>query len=133
MNRTFRLTSTDKVNEAIKAMRSVGFDETHVVRIEPEKKDKTYPQLKTVHMWIKEVQQMFQESHGKYYTDEDLKYWFKSLFGIVEIYETPNGKRKRYKSFADYTAEEMSTFMDTMSHYCLTELELFLTLPGYED
>lgn len=103
------------------------------VEITKFKERKTLPQLKTIHMHIRETQDFFRDSAGKFYTDDQLKDWIKSLFGIVEIYETPTGKRKRYKSFADYTCEEMSKLIDDYMNYCVSELGLYLTLPGRED
>lgn len=68
-----------------------------------------------------------------FYTVEAWKEYFKELFGEIEVLETPNGPVSRYKSFSKYTVDEMRKFMDAMNHYCGSELEIFLPLPGVDD
>ena len=122
-----------QVDRAIEILKALPLNPVMVVKITEFKDSKSLAQLRTVHMWIKEVQESFQGTHGKYYRIDDLKDWFKSLFGIIEISDTPDGDMQKYKSFKDYTLEEMREFMDKMSHYCASELHIFLTIPGLED
>ena len=129
----FVLISNDHKQRAIDYILSQPLEHKLVVEVKPYKSSKTLPQLRTVHMHIREIKQFFKESAGKFFTDDDIKYWLKSLFGIVEIYDTPTGQRKRYKSFADYKIDEMSKLIDEYMAYCVTEFGLYLTLPGYED
>jgi len=117
------------MQRAIEYIKKQNYDRPVVVTVRRWSEKKTLPQLRTIHLWIHEARTFFGETRGKYFTDEELKDWVKSLFGLVEIYETPNGKRKRYKSFADYTLEEMRKLMDDFQNYCATEFQLFLTTP----
>jgi hypothetical protein len=99
--------------------------------LKPFKDSKSLAQLRTVHGWIREIQEAFQESQGKFYTIESLKEWLKGLFGVTELLDMPDGtQRLVYKSFADYKMQEMSTLMEKMEHYCGSELRIFLTIPN---
>ena len=122
-----------QVDRACEIIRMLPLEPLMVVTIAQHKDSKSLAQLRTVHMWLREVQDFFQEAHGKYYHLDALKEHFKGLFGVVEVMEAPSGNKTIVKSFADYTVDEMSQFMDDMNHYCGSELHLFLTLPGIDE
>ena len=126
---TIILRGMPQVDRATEILRMLPLEPVMEVTIRQHKDSKSLAQLRTVHMWIKEIQEAFQESHGKFYTVDSLKEWLKGLFGIIDILETPKEKVEVVRSFADYSQEEMSKFMETMSHYCGSELRIFLTLP----
>lgn len=122
-----------QVDRAIEIIKSLPLNPVMVVKITEFKDSKSLAQLRTVHMWVKEVQEWFQETQGKYYTVDALKDYFKNMFGLYETSETPTGELFKLKSFASYTLAEMREFMDKMNHYCASELHIFLTIPGLED
>jgi hypothetical protein len=101
------------------------------VEIKVLKDSKSLAQLRTVFMWLKEIQTCFQESQGVFYTTEALQEWTKGLFGVTQILDMPDGtQRVILKSFANYEMEEMATMMEKMLHYCGSELHIYLTIPG---
>lgn len=107
-------------------------DEVHEVEFRPFKDSKTLRQLKTTHGWFREVTDAFHEM-GKMYTFPSVKHYFKDMFGVVIEHETPSGIRVELKSFKDYKIDEMAIFMDKCYHHCITDLHIFVTLPGFED
>lgn len=127
------LRSKLQVDRAVEIIQMLPEEPLMQVTISQFKDSKSLAQLRTVHMWVKEVQTHYQESEGKFYKIEALKQYFKELLGVLDVIETPAGQREVLKSFADYSVEEMSEFMDKMNHYCGSELRIFLTIPGLED
>lgn len=124
------LISMAQFDRAVHILQTIPQEPVMEFSLKPFKDSKSLAQLRTVHGWIKEVQVAFQESHGKFYTVEALKYHFKDLFGVVDVIDTPNGPKTELKSFAKYSVEEMSNLMEHMEHYCGSELRIFLTIPN---
>jgi hypothetical protein len=120
-----------QVDRAIEILRMLPLEPVMQVEIKVLKDIKSLAQLRTVHGWLREVQEVFQESQGKFYTIDSLKEHFKSLFGVTQILDMPDGtQRVILKSFANYEMEEMATMMEKMLHYCGSELHIYLTIPG---
>lgn len=121
----------DQIKErAIAILTMMKYQPLVEVAFKDHKAKKSLPQLRTVHKWIGEVRDHFQETQGEFYTIDSLKLYFKGLFGVTVERETPSGVMTEYKSFADYKQDEMMAFMGKMEHYCASELQIFLTIPG---
>ena len=120
-----------QVDRAIEILRMLPLEPVMQVEIKVLKDSKSLAQLRTVFMWLKEIQTCFQESQGVFYTTEELQEWTKGLFGVTEVLNLPDGKKKIIlKSFSKYTMEEMQLFMNGVDHYCGSELHIYLTIPG---
>ena len=120
-----------QVDRAIEILRMLPLEPVMQVEIKVLKDSKSLAQLRTVFMWLKEIQTCFQESQGVFYTTEALQEWAKGLFGVTQILDMPDGtQRVILKSFADYEMPEMSKLMEDMLHYCGSELRIYLTIPG---
>jgi len=120
-----------QLHRAIDVLNMLPAEPVMQVEIKPFKDSKSLAQLRTVHGWLREVQEVFQESQGKFYTIEALKEYFKNLFGVTQILDLPDGtQRVILKSFADYEMPEMSKLMEDMLHYCGSDLRIYLTIPG---
>ena len=128
-----RITNPAVKSQILAQIEKLNYNPVWEIEIRRWRDTKTLPQLKTCHMWMKEAQEFFSETRGKYYTIDVLKDYFKGLLGITEVVETPAGPKSRLKSWADYSNEEMREFMDKMLNYCPAELGLFITLPNFED
>jgi len=111
---------------------SLPYDPQWTVECKLFKLRKTQQQVNTIHMWFKEVRDAFQDM-GKMYTFDGIKHYFKDMFGIMIERETPSGMKYEMKSLADYKIDEMSEFMDKCYHHAVTDLHIFVTLPGFDD
>lgn len=127
------LRGQQQFDRAVHILQTIPAEPIMEFTLKPFKDSKSIAQLRTVHLWMKEVQEYFQESEGKFYTIAALKEYFKGLFGIIDIVETPTGTKEIVRSFADYSVDEMSKFMQKMEHYCGSELRIFLTIPGLDE
>jgi hypothetical protein len=126
------LRSQLQVDRAVEILQTIPLEPLMEVTISKHKDKKSLAQLRTVHMWIKEVQTHYQETEGKFFRIDAMKEYFKGLFGVIDIVDTPAGQKEILKSFSDYTVEEMREFMDKMNHYCGSELRIFLTIPNID-
>jgi len=119
-------------DRAAEIIQTIPIEPLMEVTIKLHKDSKSLAQLRTVHKWVKEVQTHYQESEGTFYRVDALKEYFKGMFGVLDIIETPDGRKEILKSFADYKLHEMQKFMDDMNHYCGSK-QIWLTIPGLDD
>ena len=84
------------------------------VQCKPYKPPKTYPQLEKIHAMIKDVALHL----GK--DDRMVKIDVKSKFGVYHVYSSAiDGERQViFKSFADYTREELSSAVQGLEVWC---------------
>ncbi len=91
------------------------------------------PQNRLVHKWFGFVAKEYAMSTGKFYTLDMWKQYFKDMFGYWEDVEMLGKMIRRQKSTADYDVKEMSKFMESVDHYCVSELHIFVPSPGVPD
>jgi hypothetical protein len=96
---------------------ALGFDKPVLATIAPYKPPKTTPQVRYAHsiMWF--------IAKAKGADAEDVKIDAKREFGIITVSTSfITGQRNaRLKSLADYTREEIESFITQLEHYCASE------------
>jgi hypothetical protein len=133
MKHSLKLNNEQIRSRAHQIIDSVHLDPVHELIIRPAKSKRSLSQNSTVHGWFRYVSLEYAEATGKFYTQEQWKEYFKSLFGYTEEVEIMGKVIVRQKSTADYTTDEMREFMNNLDNYCGSELQIFLPMPGMEE
>ncbi len=133
MKHSLKLNNEQIRSRARQIIDSVPLDPVHELIIRPAKSKRSLRQNNTIYGWFRYVSLEYAEATGKFYTQDQWKEYFKSLFGYTEEAGIMGKVIVRQKSTADYTTAEMSKFMEQMDFYCGSELQIFLPIPGMEE
>ncbi len=100
------------------------------VNIKEWKESISDAQRRTVHGWFRFISQQYAEATGKHYSPASWKIYFKERFGLWNEIETLDGIKTELKSLADYKMPELSKLMDDINHFCGSEFNIFVPIPG---
>jgi hypothetical protein len=101
-----------------------------VLRI--KKDSRSLRQNRTFHGWMTEISQKFAEATGRFAPAKWWKEYFKEMFLGEESFEVNGKVVTRTRHTSDLNTADMAEFMTKVDHYCGSELNIYVTLPGQD-
>lgn len=109
---------------------SLSLDKPVVITIEEYVRNRSGAQNRLMHMWFNKISEHCFFTFGKINSPEEWKEWFKEEFLGFDVMNLPNGKTKDVtKKTSDCNVNELTTFLEKIDFYAVTELELLLPKP----
>lgn len=127
--RTIVIHNQDLRRRAASAVRNIMSEPLMEVVIRPHKSQRSIAQNALLHAWMKEVSVQYAESHGKFYSPEMWKEYFKRIHLGEETIEVAGKAKTITKKSRDLKVKEMTEFLEFIDHFCGSEMSIFLPHP----
>lgn len=126
---TFTISNEQARERACEVINSIPIDPLHEVVIKEKKANRSLAQNSLLHRWMSEVSQQIMATHGKFYSPEHWKWYFKDMFLGNESIAFKNKTITQLKSTSKLKVGPFAEFLTTIDRYCITEMGICLSQP----